>query len=351
MNVLILTAKYGMGHYTVSMALKQEIESEDIQVEVVDFFDVVFPKMKKVIYKVFDFLVSRCSNLYNFFYKFSANSSFAPFNKILKRRIEKLIEENNTDIIISSFPVCTKYISTYKKENHRILKLYTYITDIEANKEWISEEIDTYFVASDETKMQIVNYGVPLEKVKVVGIPVRKEFKEEMCLKDKNEIVIMGGGLGLIPDIEETLEDLIKNENIHITLLAGKNEKLFHQYSNKYNNMTVVAYTNEVYKYMKKAQLIITKAGGITLFEAIHLKTPMYILQPFLSQEIGNAKFIEKYKIGVVNWNKRENFANNVIQLLKAPDRLENMKDNMQEIKDKLEVLNIIDVYRKEQAS
>lgn len=348
MNVLILTAKYGMGHYTASMALKQELESESVQVEVVDFFDIIFPKIKTVIYGLFDFLVSRCCNIYNFFYRFSANSNFAPFNKIIRRRIDNLIEESKASIIISTFPVCTKYISTYKKKNNKDLKLYTYITDIEANKEWISDEIDTYFVASDETKMQIVENNISEEKIRVVGIPVRKEFKNEMCVKDKNEIVVMGGGLGLIPDMKLTLESLVQNKDIHITLLAGKNEKLLEQYNNKYDNMTVVGYTNEVYKYMKKAELVITKAGGITLFEAIYSKTPIYILPPFLSQEIGNAKFIMKNEIGVVVWNKNENVANDIIQLLKEPEKLESMRNNMQKVKEKLEKSTVVDVYGEE---
>lgn len=348
MNILILTAKYGMGHYTASTSLKQELENENVQVEVVDFFDIIFPKIKTVIYSVFNFLVSKCSNIYNFFYRFSANSNFAPFNKIIRKRIEKLIDESNADIIISTFPVCTKYISTYKKTNNRKLKLYTYITDIEANKEWLSDEIDMYFVASNETKIQIMENGIPKEKIKVVGIPVRKEFKKEICIKDKNEIVVMGGGLGLIPDMDKTLKNLMQNEDIHITLLAGKNQKLFNQYSNKYDNMTIIGYTDEVYKYMKKAQLIITKAGGITLFEAIHSRTPIYIMPPFLSQEIGNAKFIEKNEIGVVVWNKSENVSDDIIQLLKSPDKLEKMRENMQMLKDRLEKTNVVEIYGEE---
>ena len=88
MNILILTAKYGMGHYTASTSLKQELENENVQVEVVDFFDIIFPKIKTVIYSVFNFLVSKCSNIYNFFYRFSANSNFAPFNKIIRKLIK-----------------------------------------------------------------------------------------------------------------------------------------------------------------------------------------------------------------------------------------------------------------------
>lgn len=348
MNVLILTAKYGMGHYMASVSLKQELEDQDTNVEVIDFFDIIFPKIKNGIYRTFNFLVSRCSRIYNFLYKFSANTSKAPFKNIIKKRIERLIDEKNVDIIISTFPVCSQYISAYKKAQNTNFKLYTYITDVDINNEWITDETDSYFVASNESKMQMINHNVPDEKIKVVGIPVRHEFKEELYSKGKNEIVVMGGGLGLIPNIEKTLDNLSTNKNIHITLLTGKNQKLFNKYYNQYSNITAVGYTDEVYKYMEKAELIITKPGGITLFEAIHSKTPIYVLYPFLSQEIGNAKFIENNGIGKVVWNKSGNEAEGILGLLSEPTMLEKMRKNMQRIKNSLDGLSVIDVYKKE---
>jgi len=324
-----------------------ESENENANIEVIDFFDVIFPRIKSAIYGTFNFLVARCSSIYNFFYTFSANTHFAPFKTIIKQRIEKMLEEKNIDMVISTFPVCSKYISAYKKLNNTNLQLYTCITDIDVNKEWLTDETDNYFVASNETKQQLINYGISKNKIKVIGIPVKQEFKTEFPIKRKNEILVMGGGLGLIPNIDKLLQNLIQNKNIHITLLAGKNQKLFEKFHNKYDNMTVIGYTNEVYKYMKQAELIVTKAGGITLFEAIHSKTPMYILYPFLSQEIGNAKFIENNKIGKVVWNKSENDTPDILNLLKEPLKLEIMRENMQEIKNKLENLTIIDLYEK----
>lgn len=342
MNILILTAKYGMGHYTSSMALKQELENKNVKVEVIDFFEIIFPQINKLLYNVFNVLVSKFSRVYNFLYKFSANTNRAPFKNIIRKRIERLINEKHIDIIISTFPVCSKYISSYKEINTNI-KLYTYITDVDVNKEWLTDKTDGYFVASYETQKQMRNYGINENKVKVVGIPVKKEFKEKIYEKSKNEIVVMGGGLGLITSMEKTLNSLLDIKNIHITLLTGKNRKLYNKYYNRYENMSVVGYTSEVYKYMKKAELVITKPGGVTLFEAIHSKTPIYVLYPFLSQEIGNAKFVENNGIGKVIWNKKENVTQDILKLLKAPIKLENMRQNMQKIKNSLESFTVMD--------
>ena len=148
MNILILTAQYGMGHYTASMSLKQELENENTKVEVIDLLDIIFPTIKPIVYRIFQFLVSRCSSIYNFFYRFSANTNFVLFKGMMKKRIEKMLKEKKIDIVISTFPICSKYISAYQKITTTSLKLYTYITDIEVNQEWLTDQTDGYFVAS-----------------------------------------------------------------------------------------------------------------------------------------------------------------------------------------------------------
>ena len=83
---------------------------------------------------------------------------------------------------------------------------------------------------------------------------------------------------------------------------------------------------------MQRADLIITKAGGITTFEAIATKTPLYIIKPFLEQEFGNAKYIEDHNIGRVLWDTYADEAEDILQLLRHDRLLETMKKNMQEI-------------------
>ena len=52
---------------------------------------------------------------------------------------------------------------------------------------------------------------------------------------------------------------------------------------------------------MKRADLIITKAGGITTLRSRSLRKRLCILsRPFLEQEFGNAKYIEEHNIGRV---------------------------------------------------
>ena len=55
-----------------------------------------------------------------------------------------------------------------------------------------------------------------------------------------------------------------------------------------------------MHNLVKNYDLMITKPGGATLFEAIHLNTPVIVKLPKIGQEIENAKFIIDKGIGII---------------------------------------------------
>ena len=118
----------------------------------------------------------------------------------------------------------------------------------------------------------------------------------------------------------------------------------------KYKNIVVVGYTDTISEYMKKADLIISKSGGITLFEAIHSEVPIYVIEPFLVQEIKNAQYIEREKIGKVIWKKNFYIEKDIIELINNDVAVLEMKRNMKKIKEKLrqeEIINIIEKFKR----
>ena len=113
-------------------------------------------------------------------------------------------------------------------------------------------------------------------------------------------------------------------------------------------SLKVMAFTAYQAIPIEDAEIIITKAGGITLFEAINSQTPIYVISPFLYQEVGNAMYIEKEGIGIINWNDNESVTTDIINLLNYPMKLERMKRNMRKITNNLENTNILNTYLEE---
>lgn len=354
MNVLILTGKFGMGHLSVAEALYEDIEAtyKNVNVEIVDIVNYMFPTMNKTIYESFDFIASKCSSIYNIYCSFSNKKSSVPMKHMVSKKIEKLIEETSADLVLSTVPLASQFVSVYKKKTGSNIPLYTYITDVTIHEEWISPYTDFYFVGAKDTKKDLVLKGVNPYKVVVSGIPVKRCFKNEESLKkklnDKLEILIMGGGLGLLPSGDTLLKKLSENENVHLTVITGKNEKLKNDIEEKFSNIDVVGYTKNVHDFMKKADLLITKSGGITTFEAINSQIPLFVIKPFLKQEVGNAQFIESENLGRVIWYDDSDIAKDILALAENSKIMESIKQNMRKMAEQWSQSCPLDIYNME---
>ena len=71
MNILILTGKFGMGHWSASQSLRQQLlrAFPGAEVEVLDFVAEAMPNASEAMYKCFNLLVTRGSGLFNLYYK------------------------------------------------------------------------------------------------------------------------------------------------------------------------------------------------------------------------------------------------------------------------------------------
>ena len=243
-DILILTASFGMGHKSVSNAIKEQIEAEykNAKVEIADILDIVNPKVK-------DF----SSRMYS-----------------------ELTET---------------YPSVYNKD----INLITVITDVVDSWEWICEGTNKYLVPTDEIKTKLIGKGVDKDSILVIGIPVKKEFINKdinLSVNNKNTILLVLSGIDHIS--RELIYKLNEYDDYKIKIVTGRNEKLCKKLSDlQYSNVEVYGYVDNLNEMMDESLYIVTKPGGVTIFEAINKELPLIVLNSNIGQEKGN---VESYK-------------------------------------------------------
>ena len=332
MRVLILTGRFGMGHIAAAQALEQEILREDptANVTVLDVIADCLPQLHRLIYGCFDFTVNYCSGVYNVLNRVAGRYPHAPMRRTMIQKVEQLLTEHQTDLVISTLPMCSQYIADYKQMTGDTIPLYTYITDLDAHGEWLAPGTNCYFVAAESTRKQLLQLGVPCNRIVVSGIPVRSAFqaRRRKTGGTRREVLVMGGGLGLIPHANLLFDTLQAEPEVHVTVITGKNESMWQGLSESYPTFTVLGFTDQVADYMRRADLLLTKAGGITTFEAIHTATPLCLLEPFLMQEEANAAYVEREGFGVILRDK-ETAAQQLLALLRSREMLNDMSQRM----------------------
>jgi processive 1,2-diacylglycerol beta-glucosyltransferase len=311
MKIVILTGRFGMGHMTAALAVKQQIELSHLRadVEVIDWLEYASPRFADPYYAFFQVLVSKGHKLYNSRYRFLENRKTdqkPELSMFFVRCCLRLIEEKAPDLIISTLPACSQIISLYKEKTGSSLPLITCVTDITGHSEWINRNTDYYFVGSRSVADKFTAKGVPPDKVFITGLPVRPGFTEPTPEKPEDEgnrlrhILIMGGGLGMLPKTMRFYYDLDQIPGARVTIITGKNHALYQRLQGRFRNIRVLGYVSNVQDYMRQADIIITKPGGVTTFEAIYAGVPILALKPSLQQERYNAQYIQDMGIGTV---------------------------------------------------
>lgn len=339
MNVLILTGKFGMGHWSAAQSLRQQILSgyPDAVVEVVDFPSYAMPNFSCIMYKGFNLLVSHGRHIFNMYYRFTDKGhpdAHPMFEGVFLERLTELLCQQRPDVVIATHPLCAQLVSQLKEKAACIvsegaegegmldLPLITCVTDVSSHPEWINRNTDCYLVPSGEIRRSLAEKGVDPALVCVTGIPVREEFRHlSHCDVDKErELLIMGGGLGLLPGGTAFYDELNRIPHTHTTIITGSNRRLYERLHGKWENIQVEGYVGHVWDYMAKADLIVSKPGGITLFEAIFARVPILSWPPTLQNERSNARWMVEKGIGWIA--DQENCAQEIQEILMDQKRL-----------------------------
>lgn len=343
MNILIVTGKFGMGHWSASMSLRQQLlrAFPEAQVEVMDLIAYTSHNSESM-YKWFNVLVTRGSGLFNLYYKFTQNkdSDERPLNdEQCPDRVEELFERKQPDVIIATHPICARIVARWKKETGSSLPMVTCVTDLTSHSEWIHRVTDCYLVGTEEIKERLAAKGVNRDIIYVTGIPVRAEFKIPVHRGDRQErnLLIMGGGLGMMPRKDSFYEALDTLPGVHTTIITGRNQKLYDRLAGKYKNIQVIGFTDRVYEYMAWADLVLTKPGGITMFESIFSELPILAWEPFLEQEKNNARFLVKRGLGRVAAKEPDECLTAIRELIYDDYTLADMSAKMHALKEQLE--------------
>ena len=185
-------------------------------------------------------------------------------------------------------------------------------------KGWACDDVSLYLVANEDARDQLIDYGVSPGKIKISGMPVNPKFhevneKDAQNVRrvygldpDKFTVFLNAGwiGGGNIPNI---FRELVRGElDVQAIFLAGKNEELRREAVEiaKQANfpVKVIGYSDEIEKLMQSANVMISKLGGLTTFEALACRLPIIAdaTTPPMPQEAGTSHLLEKKGAGIL---------------------------------------------------
>lgn len=321
MKILILYGKIGNGHFKAAEAIKEAIEKEYIDAQIImeDGLEAYNEKSltNKIIIGGYQNLTKYIPEVWGNIYYLSDKPNKSALKEIYDVmsksniiRLKKMFRKIQPDIIISTHPFTSKMAAYLKKKNKTSAPIFSIVTDYDLHTIWIDgkDNIDKIFVATDNMKKECINYGVDENKIEVTGIPVSQkfsyhEYSREVTLKNmgldinkKTFLFFAGGELGL-GDSKGILTSLAQsNQDMQLIVVSGKNAKQktkFEELTQKSNIcVRVLGYVDNVSELMNASDVVITKPGGLTSTECLVMNKPMIIVNPIPGQEEENAIYL-----------------------------------------------------------
>ncbi len=305
-TVLLLSAPIGSGHKLAAEALEQVLKQQsDINVIHGNVFD-FFPRfIGNTFLCCYLKILEICPWLYEVAYKWGNRESGSLWlrsilNRILARLAKSYLEEVKPDAVVATHATPAGIISIYK-ETHPNLWLGAVITDFTVHRWWLVDGVNTYFIGNELLRKKIKCNA----EIFAYGIPVRQQYlhlDKDVCRKSfgwnntQQVCLLMGGGEGLLP-MEEIVEQLQKKvPQLRLIAITGRNEKLAQRLKERYGSLLeIYGFREDVPQLMAAADMIITKAGGLTAAEVMVSDLQFLIYKPLPGQEAGNAAFLHRH--------------------------------------------------------
>lgn len=274
-KVLVLSCGTGGGHNSAAKAIVQRLNEKGVKADFKEYLEIINPKLCKIVNQLYIKSTGNQGRVFKRVYKigemYDKTKLLSPvygLNRLAKNKLYQYIKKNEYDYFVTTHLFAAQALTCIKKEYPihfiEIATDYTYIPF------WKETNPDYMIIPHEELKNEFVQKGMPSEKIKSIGIPVNKQFSDEInrqeCLKElglnekEKYILVMTGsmGFGNVFHLVECLNNEIEEK---IIVVCGNNQELYQQLQDRkrLNKVIPIGFTNKIAEYMRISQMVLTK--------------------------------------------------------------------------------------------
>ena len=327
-KILIISSDTGGGHRSAAAAIvagvQKFLDSESYAIRVVRAIEESHHLADKLV-RLYNWILRNRQHWMKYYYWFI--NRIRPdtrqfFHKRCVGYVRDLFERWCPHIVVSVHPLTQHIFGRVLKELNLAdrVPLVSVVTDPCYGfwKGWACDAVTLYLVASEDARRQLIDYGVAPERIKISGMPVHPKFaypgeeaaqaaRRALGLDPEKFTVFVNAGWIGGGNIPQIFRELVQGElDVQAIFLAGKNEDLRVAAESIARDapfpIKVIGYSDEIEQLMSAANVMISKLGGLTTFEALACRVPIIadvITEP-MPQEAGTARLIAQRGAGVL---------------------------------------------------
>lgn len=317
--VLVCSAGFGDGHHSAARGLCAALEelgvTGGVRPEFVDLLARRHPRVNRVLTEGYRAVLNHAPGLWARVYRgFDHSRGVGVPEAILgtlREAMAEILERTRPVAVVSTYPLYG-YVMDDLARRGMVLGFprITVITDSTSiNAVWLRASSDAYLVPDEQTAHVLrAEHDVPAAKVHALGFPVNPRFatlRDQGLRPDpadpergRSVLFMVNAHKGAAPELVARL--LTEDHRLRLTVVAGRDTRLHGALRRavagaidpRTGRATVLGWTREVPELLSRHHLVISKAGGATVQEAIAAGCPMLFSQVSPGQEEGNARLL-----------------------------------------------------------
>jgi processive 1,2-diacylglycerol beta-glucosyltransferase len=318
-TVVVLTASYGSGHNAAAHSLAAAFTSAGARPLVVDHFrDLVHPLFERISRRLYYGMLRRAPVAWGAAYALGDwLTSDSPLvfgaTRLGATRLLRLLAAQRPDAVVTVHATPAVVMSELAATTPGMPSHTTVVTDFVAHSQWIAPAVSRYCVAADEVRHDFVARGIPADHVTVTGVPVRGEFEQPVDAHEARRafglsprlpvVLAMAGSrgsFGRLPEVTQALLGL--RTPFQGVIVAGQDSKVARRLRSLVagSSIRVLEYVPGIRTLMAAADVLVTKAGGMTLAEGMAADVPLVLYGSLPGQERRNERFATRNGIALV---------------------------------------------------
>jgi processive 1,2-diacylglycerol beta-glucosyltransferase len=321
-KVLLAYASVGSGHEQAARALGEVFAHRGWQTVYVDYLEEVPAPMRFVMRDAYLELVRILPEAYDLAFQRTVTLDFKEAEQTLhllagigSRQLRDLALHEAPDTIVSTNILSTLALAGIKQRHMPTTTMVNCFTDYVLQTLYLIKGVNWHVSANEQltaafrashrrVRQPIYSFGIPIRPAFAVHRSRREARRILGIPEDAHLALVMGGGLGLGHVLEacDTLTSKPFGEPITAIALCGNNTTLQEQVRGlavarlPRHTIMAVGWTDQVPVYMQAADLLVSKAGGVSLAEAAAVGVPVVIFQHLPGQETVNVQFLTQHE-------------------------------------------------------
>lgn len=317
-RLLILTAGYGEGHNAAARALAAACDTAHGPgtARVVDLFALTNPRFNRITRRAYLATINGAPRLWSRIYAWIDRSSVVPRSVALlgreRRLLAQIIAEEKPAVLCSTFPAYAFLLARLAADGHVLPPHFNVVTDsISINSLWWRAGAAGWFVPNEDSAEVMRRGGVDPERLHVTGFPVPAFFGENAARLAPPDLTAPNAAPRVLYIINsgtnhaaETARLLLEESAWEVTIAVGRDELLCRELTLLAAGRTlrahILGWTDQIPHLLMTHHVVISKAGGATVQEAIAARCPMIVNQIVPGQEEGNYELLRRAGSGAL---------------------------------------------------